>query len=793
MDHVPACQERKGFMKLLWRKIPLLFGCLFLAAVLTTMLHLEVSQTWQEYADQKAQGQAGRDIVMDDVVDAGFYLPRMDWEKIRDIPACLSGSGAGFAYIGNAIIYRYNSCGYYTRNLPYLYQDGTVTPGGIYAAYALFFLLVLIIMALPMLLWGRMIQIFLLTGVQIGLFLLIGQSLPDSCLFLLFFGCIYCNGAFRYFQSGSETEQAVRRNRVSWMLIPSCFLLIFLLFGLSAKIPLSRFPDTAQAKESISDRIQTVYSFLKKDSEDTALDDTKRKQEASASGASRETSRQQSSGQEQTESRGENANRTQPSGQNRQTETTSGQKQGILPAISNQFQAGSGAGNGIGFFLKTGGGVSGGRTDKTGNLDFSGRTVMEVSSDTREKPDQDIYIRFFYAENYKDNRWQVQNRPGQSKTVETYYAKAGNQEGRIGNTLLITDSSGKRSRLSQSNVEGSTSRRELETYLNQTCKAVPGELGDLLQREFPSIYATEETKNQREVEISRRVEDALDDQAFYTLSPGSLPAGKDFITWFLTENRKGYCMHFASAGVMMLREAGISSRYAEGYVVPVSSWKQQTDGSWKAQVQDSNAHAWAEIYLTDRENWAPVEVTPAYNGRLAGEFAGERDVYIGERVIPAFLVKVIKILVTLLILVILVMVLATIFFQSRKYWKKHREYRLLHTGNAGLDVIHMMKLLLKESFWTSGEVRALLRKKDLSQQDLKSNIPRLFAGQESTEEIDKAFRPFCDLVYKAAFGENFSGEERKQAQELYERLKKKTKTKRRNQRKRRIPPLFLRR
>lgn len=143
-----------------------------------------------------------------------------------------------------------------------------------------------------------------------------------------------------------------------------------------------------------------------------------------------------------------------------------------------------------------------------------------------------------------------------------------------------------------------------------------------------------------------------------------------------------------------------------------------------------------------------------------------------------------------MILVILILVLAIIFFQCGKYWKKRREYRLLHTGDAGLDVLHMMKLFLKESSWTSGEVRALLQKKDLSQQDLKNNIPQLFAGQESTEEINKAFGPFCDLVYKAAFGENFSGEERKQAQELYERLKKKTETKRKNQRKGRINHLF---
>ena len=57
--------------------------------------------------------------------------------------------------------------------------------------------------------------------------------------------------------------------------------------------------------------------------------------------------------------------------------------------------------------------------------------------------------------------------------------------------------------------------------------------------------------------------------------------------YFLTENKKGYCMHFASAGVLLLRAAGVPARYVEGYVVNEGDITPET---WLA-VPDSQAHA----------------------------------------------------------------------------------------------------------------------------------------------------------------------------------------------------------
>lgn len=89
----------------------------------------------------------------------------------------------------------------------------------------------------------------------------------------------------------------------------------------------------------------------------------------------------------------------------------------------------------------------------------------------------------------------------------------------------------------------------------------------------------------------------------YSLSPPAVPLGRDFVEYFLTESKTGYCVHFATAAVALLRSQGIPARYAEGYGVPSGK-----DGKW-VNVPDRNAHAWVEIY-SGGVGWLPLEVTP---------------------------------------------------------------------------------------------------------------------------------------------------------------------------------------
>ncbi len=117
----------------------------------------------------------------------------------------------------------------------------------------------------------------------------------------------------------------------------------------------------------------------------------------------------------------------------------------------------------------------------------------------------------------------------------------------------------------------------------------------------------------------------------YSLEPQPMERGEDYIEHFLFESKEGYCMHFASAGVMLFRSLGIPARYVEGYVVKESYIRSASeigtaavetlclDGTLKeeevpyvqADVPDSAAHAWVEIYL-DNYGWYPIEVTAGY-------------------------------------------------------------------------------------------------------------------------------------------------------------------------------------
>lgn len=115
--------------------------------------------------------------------------------------------------------------------------------------------------------------------------------------------------------------------------------------------------------------------------------------------------------------------------------------------------------------------------------------------------------------------------------------------------------------------------------------------------------------------------DQVQSQNSYTLSPGMTPEGQDFVEYFLFENHKGYCVHFASATVALLRSAGVPARYVEGYAVSPSDFEGPDE--W-ANIPDSRSHAWVEIYLS-AVGWAPVEATPSANRGIIDHEAAEPE------------------------------------------------------------------------------------------------------------------------------------------------------------------------
>ena len=95
----------------------------------------------------------------------------------------------------------------------------------------------------------------------------------------------------------------------------------------------------------------------------------------------------------------------------------------------------------------------------------------------------------------------------------------------------------------------------------------------------------------------------------YNASAPQPPEGADPIRYFLTESKQGYSVQFASAAVVIFRMFGLPARYVVGYAAPQSLFTQQEDGNWHAILQDDNAHAWAEVYISG-QGWTPMEMTP---------------------------------------------------------------------------------------------------------------------------------------------------------------------------------------
>jgi transglutaminase-like putative cysteine protease len=87
----------------------------------------------------------------------------------------------------------------------------------------------------------------------------------------------------------------------------------------------------------------------------------------------------------------------------------------------------------------------------------------------------------------------------------------------------------------------------------------------------------------------------------YTLTPPRL--GLNSVDDFIFNTRLGFCGHYASAFVSLMRAAGVPARVVTGYL----------GGEWNPIgryfiVRQSDAHSWAEVWLQDR-GWTRIDPT----------------------------------------------------------------------------------------------------------------------------------------------------------------------------------------
>ncbi|CAN7499367.1 DUF3488 and transglutaminase-like domain-containing protein [Pseudoduganella sp. LjRoot289] len=112
-----------------------------------------------------------------------------------------------------------------------------------------------------------------------------------------------------------------------------------------------------------------------------------------------------------------------------------------------------------------------------------------------------------------------------------------------------------------------------------------------LRRDSPAASAQAVLKMFREQKYS------------YTLEPPLL--GRDAVDDFLFDSKAGFCEHYSGAFVVLMRAMGVPARVVTGYqggeLNPVDDY---------LTVRQSDAHAWAEIWLAGR-GWQRVDPTAA--------------------------------------------------------------------------------------------------------------------------------------------------------------------------------------
>ncbi len=89
----------------------------------------------------------------------------------------------------------------------------------------------------------------------------------------------------------------------------------------------------------------------------------------------------------------------------------------------------------------------------------------------------------------------------------------------------------------------------------------------------------------------------------YTLEPGVY--GRDSADEFWFDRKAGFCEHIASAFVVLMRALGVPARIVTGYQ---GGDFNRVDGL--LEVRQSDAHAWAEVWMTGR-GWVRVDPTGA--------------------------------------------------------------------------------------------------------------------------------------------------------------------------------------
>ncbi|MBQ4068299.1 MAG: transglutaminase domain-containing protein [Lachnospiraceae bacterium] len=216
------------------------------------------------------------------------------------------------------------------------------------------------------------------------------------------------------------------------------------------------------------------------------------------------------------------------------------------------------------------------------------------------------------------------------------------------------------------------------------------------------------------------VNDFLEANYEYTLIPGKVPKDKDFVNYFLTESKKGYCTYFASSAVLFYRELGIPARYVGGYAIDrtditgsqMTSDEYYSDfilddgddsiGIREVEIDDSFAHAWVEVYV-DGLGWIVTDPTPPdYDSEEEMEEIAEEE---GNGALTRFITTVfsrenastVKTTVKYILITVFVCFVSfvIVYFFVGMYIRNNRRNKFICSLNPRKDIFSIKKYLFR--------------------------------------------------------------------------------------------------
>ncbi|MFS1514264.1 transglutaminase-like domain-containing protein [Chengkuizengella sp. SCS-71B] len=114
------------------------------------------------------------------------------------------------------------------------------------------------------------------------------------------------------------------------------------------------------------------------------------------------------------------------------------------------------------------------------------------------------------------------------------------------------------------------------------------------------------------------IEKYLKENYEYNLEKVVIPAAnEDFVDHFLFEQKLGYCDHFSTSMVVMLRSIGIPARWVRGFAPGElqNANAQLNEGLKEYIVRNSDAHSWPEVFIKGI-GWIPFEPTPDFTSHV---------------------------------------------------------------------------------------------------------------------------------------------------------------------------------